>query len=44
MSCQDIDPMLAETSIAREKYADLLPEIEADTPETAVGICPERTD
>ena len=31
MRYQDIDPVLAETSIAREKYADLLPEIEADT-------------
>ena len=31
MRYQDIDPELAETSIAREKYADLLPDIEADT-------------
>lgn len=31
MRYQDIDPVIAETSIAREKYADLLPEIEADT-------------
>jgi len=27
---QDIDPVVAETSIARESFADLLPQIEAD--------------
>jgi len=31
MLYQDIDPVIAEMSIARENYADLLPEIEADT-------------
>ena len=30
---QDIDPVIAESSIAREKFADLLPEIDADTQE-----------
>jgi len=30
---QDIDPVTAESSIAREKFADLLPEIDADTQE-----------